>query len=186
MAAVQPKPKCTIEELWELSHRTGKRLELVEGELRQLAPASDEHGYITNQIAFLVTRFVKEHRLGYTLAAETGFVLHEEPATVRAPDLAYVSRERAPQQWSRHFARFVPDLVAEVVSPADTYSEVVRKVQDWLTAGVKLVWVVDPESRQVSVHRAGQPVHILSEGDTLSGEEVLPGFACKVSEIFTL
>ena len=186
MAVVVPKKSYTIDDLWELSHRMGKRYELVKGELRELAPASDEHGYVAGRLFGKVFQYVESTGSGYTFAAETGFVLREEPATVRAPDLAYVSRERAPQQWSHHFARFVPDLVAEVVSPADTYSEVVRKVQDWLTAGVKVVWVVDPESRQVSVHRAGQPVRILNENDTLSGEEVLPGFACKVSEIFAL
>lgn len=185
MAVSAPKKTHTIDDLWDLSHREDKHLELVEGELVELAPASDEHGYVTSQIAFLVTQFVREHGLGYTFAAETGFVLREEPATVRAPDLAYVSRERAPQSWSRQFARFVPDLVAEVVSPADIYSEVMRKVEDWLNAGVKLVWVIDPATRRVRVHRLGQ-MRILGEEDVLTGEDVLPGFECKVSEIFAL
>jgi len=185
MAITTEKRKYTIEDLWELSHRTDKRLELVRGELRELAPANDEHGYITMQIAVVVAQFVKQHQLGYTFAAETGFVLSEEPATVRAPDFAYVSRERAPERWSRYFARFVPDLVAEVVSPTDTYGEVAQEVQDWLDFGVRMVWVVDPATRTVAVHRGGGTFRIYGEEDTLSGEDVLPGFVCKVSEIFS-
>jgi Uma2 family endonuclease len=185
MAITTEKRKYTIEDLWELSHRTDKRLELVRGELRELAPANEEHGYITMQIAVVVAQFVKQHQLGYTFAAETGFVLSEEPATVRAPDFAYVSRERAPERWSRYFARFVPDLVAEVVSPTDTYGEVAQKVQDWLDFGVRMVWVVDPATRTVAVHRGGGTFRIYGEEDTLTGEDVLPGFECKVSEIFS-
>jgi len=184
MAVATEKRTYTVHEFWDLCHQTDKRLDLVKGELRELAPANDEHGYIAMQLAVAVAQFVKQHQLGYTFAAETGFVLSDEPATVRAPDFAYVSRERAPEQWSRHFARFVPDFVAEVISPTDTYGEVAQKVQDWLDAGVRVVWVVDPVAKTVAVHRAGAAVRVYGEEGTLSGEEVLPGFECRVSEIF--
>ncbi|MCS6830055.1 MAG: Uma2 family endonuclease [Armatimonadota bacterium] len=184
MATITERKIYTIDDLWELSHKTDKRLELVRGELRELAPASDEHGYLCVNLATIVTQFVKQHGSGYTFAAETGFVLSEDPATVRAPDFAFVSRERAPENWTRHFARYIPDLVAEVVSPSDTFSEVTEKVDDWLRAGVRLVWVVDPVQQSVRVYRADQPVRVLRAEDMLSGDDVLPGFACKVSEIF--
>lgn len=184
MAIAAEKRIYTIDELWGLSHRTGRRLELVKGELRELTPANDEHGYVASQLLVVVAQFVKQHHLGYTFAAETGFVLSEEPATVRAPDFAFVSRERAPEGWSRHFARFIPDLVAEVVSPNDTFTEVTEKVDDWLGAGVRMVWVVDPVQQTVRVYRPDQPVRVLHAEDTLTGEEVLPGFECKVLEIF--
>jgi len=184
MAVALEKRTYTIDDLWELSHRSDKRMELVKGELRELAPANDEHGYVASQLLLVVAQFVKQHRLGYTFAAETGFVLSEEPATVRAPDFAFVSRERAPEDWSRHFARYIPDLVAEVVSPNDTFTEVTEKVDDWLRSGVRVVWVVDPAQQTVRVYRPDQPVRVLRAEDTLSGEEVLPGFECKVSEIF--
>jgi Uma2 family endonuclease len=185
MSVATEKRTYTVEQFWQLCQQTDKRLELVRGELRELAPANDEHGYIAMQIAVVVAQFVKQHQLGYTFAAETGFVLSEEPATVRAPDFAYVSRDRAPERWSRHFARFVPDLVAEVVSPTDTYGEVAQKVQDWLGFGVRMVWVVDPATRTVAVHRGGGTFRVYGEEDTLTGEDVLPGFECKVSEIFS-
>jgi Uma2 family endonuclease len=91
---------------------------------------------------------------------------------------------RFAERWSRHFARLFPDLVAEVVSPSDTFSSVAEKVEDWLKAGVRLVWVIDPATQTVRVYRTGQPTQVLREQDTLSGEDVLPGFACKVSELF--
>ena len=184
MTIAADKKTYTVDDLWELSHQTEGRLELVRGELRELAPANEEHGYVTSQIHLIVAQFVKQHRLGYTFAAETGFVLSDDPATVRAPDFAFVSRERAPAERSRHFARYAPDLVVEVVSPSDTFTEVSEKVEDWLRAGVRLVWVVDLQGRKVYIHRAGQPVRVLTEDEALSGEDVLPGFECRVGEIF--
>ena len=184
MAITTEKRKYTIEDLWELSHRTDKRLELVKGALRELAPANFEHGLVAGKLQVLVGQYVMSQRLGYVVAAETGFVLSEQPATVRAPDMAYVSRERVMESHIERFADFAPDLVAEVVSPSDTFSSVAEKVEDWLNAGVRLVWVIDPATKTVRVHRAGQPTQVLHEQDTLSGEDVLPGFACKVSELF--
>ncbi len=184
MAVAMEKRTYTIDDLWELSHRSGKRLELVRGEIREMAPAGDEHGYVAGQLLVIVSQFVKQHRLGYTFAAETGFVLAQEPATVRAPDFAFVSRERAPEGWCRQFARYIPDLVAEVVSPGDTFVDVMEKVDDWLNAGVKMVWVVNPAQQTVHVYRSGQPVRVLNAQDMLTGEDVLPGFECKVAEIF--
>lgn len=185
MAIAAEERTYTIDDLWELSHQVrDKRLELVKGELRELVPANEEHGYVAMRLGTIVTVFVMQHNLGYTFAAETGFVLSEDPATVRAPDFAFVSRERAPESRSRHFARYIPDLVVEVVSPNDTFSEVTEKVNDWLEAGVSLVWVVDPQGRKVYIYRKDQPVRILGENELLSGEDVLPGFECRVGEIF--
>ncbi|MGQ9541495.1 MAG: Uma2 family endonuclease [Armatimonadota bacterium] len=187
MAVVVPKKSYTIDDLWELSHRTGKRYELVQGELRELAPANIQHGFVAGRILFKLAAFVEALRVGYVLAAETGFVLSEDDgATVRAPDVAFISRERMPLPLPDRFATVVPDLVVEVLSPGDTFTLVTEKVNDWLRAGVKIVWVVDPSVKRVSIHKPNEPVRILSEDDTLSGEEVLHGFECKVSEIFAL
>jgi len=107
----------------------------------------------------------------------------DEP-TVRAADAAFIRRERLPEQLPVGYAQIVPDLVVEVTSPSDTYAMVAEKVNDWLLAGAQMVWVVDTSSRQVSVHRPNQSVRVYGESDTLSGEDVLPDFACKVSELF--
>ncbi len=184
MAVATAKRTYTVDEFWHLCHQTDKRLELVRGELRELAPANFEHGLVAGKLQVLVGQFVLSQRLGYVVTAETGFVVSRKPATVRAPDMAYVSREHVGEGNFKRFADFIPDLVAEVVSPSDTFSEVVEKVEDWLNAGVRIVWVIDPATKTVRLYRQGQPTQVLREQDTLSGEDVLPGFECKVSEIF--
>ncbi|MDW8105605.1 MAG: Uma2 family endonuclease, partial [Armatimonadota bacterium] len=131
----------------------------------------------------VLREFVRQRGLGKVVSGEVGFVLSE--ATVWAADVAFLSQQRLPDgKLPDRFARFAPDLVAEVLSPPDSFSSVLDRVNGWLEAGVRLVWVVDPEGRKVYVCRAGQPVHTLAENDTLSGEDVLPGFRCMVEEIF--
>jgi len=177
-----------VDDLWEISHRTGKRYELVRGELRELTPTGWEHGRISARVARLLDTYASTTRRGIVLGAEAGCVLRKGDAvTVRAPDAAFVALERLEEgRVPERFGEVVPDLVVEVVSPGDTYAEIAEKVNDWLNAGVRLVWVVDPRDRRVSVHKPGEPVRILGEGDTLCGEEVLPGFECAISELFAL
>ncbi|GIV21509.1 MAG: hypothetical protein KatS3mg023_3260 [Armatimonadota bacterium] len=186
MAVATAKKTYTIDDLWELSHRTGKRLELVKGELRELTPSGWEHGRLCARIARLLDEYAEREETGIVLGAEAGCILQGgDHPTVRAADAAYVRTERLPQGVvPQRFGEVPPDLVVEVLSPSDTFSEVAEKVSDWLQAGVQLVWVVDPADHTVSVHRAGHPVRVLHEEDVLQGEEVLPGFQCKVSEIF--
>jgi Uma2 family endonuclease len=185
MAVATEKRNYTIEDLWDLSHQTDKRLELVRGELRELTLAGWEHGRVCARIACLIGGHAVDGRYGIVLGAGTGCVLQagDEPV-VRAADAAFIRRERLPEHLPAGYAQTVPDLVVEVTSPSDTYAMVIEKVNDWLQAGAQMVWVVDPSNRQVSVHRPHQSVRVYGEADTLSGEDVLPGFECKVSEIF--
>lgn len=187
MAVALEKKTYTIDDLWELSHQVrDKRLELVKGELRELSPTSPEHGYVELNLGAMLREFVRKHSLGKVVSGEAGFVLSEGAnATVRAADVAFISQRKLPDnQLPSRFAPFAPDLVVEVVSANDTFSEVTEKVNDWLEAGVSLVWVVDPQGKKVYVYRKEQPVRTLSENELLSGEDVLPGFECRVSEIF--
>jgi Uma2 family endonuclease len=126
---------------------------------------------------------VERERLGEVFTAETGFVLRRDPDTVRAPDVAFVRAERVPQARVPGFPAMAPDLVAEVVSPYDRAVEVSGKALAWLDAGVRLVWVVDPENRTVTVHRPGGTT-VLRGRDQLSGEDVLPGFALPLEELW--
>lgn len=186
MAVAAEKRTYTVDDLWELSHRTGKRYELVKGELRELAPAGEEHGYVELNLAAALREFVQKHLLGKVVSGEVGFVLADEAdSTVRGVEVAFIHREKLPDgSLPSRFARFAPDLVAEVLSPSDGYSEVMEKVNDWLQAGVRVVWVVHPQGRRVIVCRPQQVRRSLDERDVLSSEDVLPGFECKVSEIF--
>lgn len=163
------------------------RCELVEGELRAMAPAGFEHGRTSMRCGSRVDRFVEKHRLGIVVGAETGFRIGRNPDTVRGPDVAFVSTARLPPAGERAgFLELAPDLAVEVVSPSDRAAEVLAKAQAWVAAGSSLVWVLYPTQRVVAVHRAGTDTVVhLSAGDTLDGGDVLPGFRVPVVELFT-
>jgi Uma2 family endonuclease len=174
----------TAEELLRMSH-DGVRRELVKGELRTMAPAGFDHGAVIDNVQFLLSRHVREHKLGVVVGAETGFKLSIDPDTVRGADVAFVSAERlAGRERPRGFWPGAPDLAVEVVSPTDTVDEIEEKVDDYLRAGARLVWVVNPRRRTVTVYRPGAQPVLLTEDQELTGEDVVPGFRCHVREFF--
>lgn len=179
----------TADEFWEIAHRpenADKRLELVNGEIHEMVPTGGEHGEITFDFGLLIGSHVKAHQLGRVTAAETGYVLFKNPNgkdTVRAPDIGFVSIQRAPEPFKGKYVPMSPDLAVEVVSPGDEAEELEAKIQDYLRYGVRLIWVVYPSSKTVVVHtKAG--VQRLTADEVLDGGDVLPGFSLKVSEIF--
>ncbi len=175
----------TAEELLRLPD-DGWRYELVEGRLVRMSPTGGTHGWIAMALLRAVDRFVEEHHLGAVFPAETGFHISPEggPDTVLAPDLAYVRAVRAPVADTEGYPHLAPDLVAEVVSPSQGRAEMGAKAQRWLRAGVQLVWIVAPEARSVEVWRAGGLARIMTDEEELTGEEVLPGFALAVADLF--
>ena len=162
---------------------SGKRTELVRGRMIVREPAGFRHGDVAMATALAIGHFLRTHPSGRLLAAETGFVLSTNPDTVRAPDVAFVRNERIPDPLPRGYARFAPDLVVEVLSPDDRPGEMLEKVADWLGAGTRLVWVIDPERRTGRVHRPDGTVMLLNELDALDGEDVLPGFSHRLAEV---
>jgi len=160
------------------------RSELVRGELVRMSPASPKHGRVAMKLGILVGTHVLQQELGETYAAETGFTIARDPDTVRAPDVAFVKKERVHLTPKRGFFPGAPDLAVEVLSPDDTASEVLAKVEDWLTAGTQEVWLVDPERKTIAIHAADHSVRTLHEGEELRSEDLLPGFSTPVAEIF--
>lgn len=160
------------------------RCELVRGELIMMSLVGPNHGNIANRIAFYLTRHVLAEDIGSVYAAETGFMIARDPDTVRAPDVAFVRKDRLHLTPKRGYFPGAPDLAAEVLSPDDTASEVLAKVEEWLNAGTEEVWVADPERKTIAVYRKDQPVHVLSEKDELTSESLLPGFQLAVAEVF--
>ncbi|MCS6939841.1 MAG: Uma2 family endonuclease [Roseiflexaceae bacterium] len=174
----------TAEDLAQMSFGE-QRVELVRGEVIAMAPAGAEHGEIAGFTFGALFNFVRAHNLGSLYAAETGFILARNPDTVRAPDVAFVAAERAAQQRGRTgFFEGPPDLAVEVVSPNDTAEDVEAKVLDYLEAGAKMVWIVRPRTRTVTVYRSLRQVQVLRPGDTLDGGDVLPGFTTPVEALF--
>ena len=162
------------------------RHELVEGELRTMPPAGHTHGSVAHDIALSLGQHVKANQLGKVYAAETGFILATDPDTVRAPDVAFVTSGRLTLiTRNEGFFPGAPDLAAEVVSPGDLYSEVEEKVKSWLGSGARLVIVVDPKTKTVKVHRGLNDIQTLTQGDTLEGGEVVPGWTLSLNELFS-
>jgi Uma2 family endonuclease len=155
-----------------------KRVELVRGVLVVREPAGGRHGRVALSIAIELGSYVRAHQLGAVYAAETGFTLARDPDTVRAPDVAFVRRERLTTPEPIGFHDLAPDLVVEVLSPSDRPGELLAKIADWLSAGTRLVWVVDPERRLARVYRQDGTERIVAGAETLDGEDVVPGFSC--------
>ncbi|HKP72220.1 MAG TPA: Uma2 family endonuclease [Pyrinomonadaceae bacterium] len=163
----------------------GFRYELVEGELRRMSPAGHSHGRIGMVLALALGQYVKDKKLGSTYLAETGFKLKTNPDTVRAPDVSFIRQERVEEVGETEgYWPGAPDLAVEVNSPGDTVGEVEEKVREWLRAGTKLVWVVSPKLRVVTVYHSLDDIITLAERDTLDGGEIVPGFQFPVAELF--
>ncbi|MXY45569.1 MAG: Uma2 family endonuclease [Chloroflexi bacterium] len=174
----------TADELFSMPD-DGYRYELVRGELRKTAPASDEHGEYAGYIAINLGSYVMRHRLGKIYIAETGFILDRNPDLVRAPAVSFVRRERTDAIGrQRGYWHEAPDLVVEVISPHDHYTEVDEKVADWLAAGTRMVVVVNPRNKTVRVHRSPTEVVSLTITDTLDGGDVVQGWYMPLTEIF--
>ena len=150
-----------------------------------MAPPGDEHGTITMNLAGPFDHYVRTHRLGRVYAAETGFRVATEPDTVLAPDVAFIHQERVEAEGRvRGYRPGAPNLVAEVISPSDLYTEVAEKVDAWLAAGTQLVIIVDPRRRTIAVHRPAAATQTLTINDTFEGSPVVPGWTLPVREIF--
>ena len=175
-------PPMTAEELL-LTHLPDKRVELVRGVLVVREPTGFRHGAVSARLTRLLADHVDAHRLGCVLTAQTGFQLATAPDTVRGPDVAFVSHERLPDPEPAGYAALAPDLVVEVLSPGDRPGETLAKVADWVNAGTRLVWVVDPVRRQTHVYRQDGSEALMAEDRALDGEDVVPGFSCALKEI---
>ena len=172
----------TLEEFERLPD-DGWRLELVRGQLVREPLAGFEHGEISIRIASFLFEFAREHGLGSVVGPDCGFVLFDEPPTVRAPDVAFVREDRLAFDRKR-FAPMAPDLAVEVLSPSNTMSEIHEKVLDYLDAGTRLVWVVDPGPRTIAVYRSRDSIRLITAEGEIDGADVLPGFRRRVSELF--
>jgi Uma2 family endonuclease len=131
-----------------------------------------------------LANFVEPRSLGLLLSGDPGCWIGRDPDTVRAPDVAFVAANRAPSSPAFGFLEGAPDLAIEVLSPGDRPGEVAAKVQDWLSAGCKAVWLLDPATRSVTVHRPEAAPVRLGPEDELTGDDLLPGFRLQVEEIF--
>lgn len=183
-----PPPSDRLVTAAELAeHPEWGRCELIAGRVVTLSPSKGRHGMIAGLIHSHLGAHVLPRDLGYVFAAETGILLSSDPDTVRAPDVAFIRKERMPADGlPDEFLRVAPDLVVEVVSPSDRFSATVEKIEAYLRAGVRTAWIVDPRTRTIHVYRKDRPAEVLRASDTLREEELLPGWTLPLEKVFDL
>jgi Uma2 family endonuclease len=189
MSTVIDERQYTAEELLTLPH--ADRYELRHGILVE-RDMGTESNWLAGRVLFLISLFLETHQLGYPFGSETSYACFpDDPRHAPRPDVSVIRFGRLPdEKLPKGHCKIRPDLVVEVVSPNDTAEEVSDKVVDFQSVGVPLIWVIYPGTRRVLIHRLASDqrgrVSELTEADTISGEDVLPGFTCAVSEFFRL
>jgi len=178
--ATTTRPPATEEDLLR-TPRDGRKYELVDGQIR-VSPAGARHGRVCVRLTIRLGDFVEKGHLGYVFDSSTGFRM--PGGNVRLPDVCFVAKGRfRDEQVPEGFADFPPDLAVEVLSPDDRSRDVLDKVGEYLQAGVRLVWVIDPKRRSAAVYRSLTDVRTLGPQGALDGEDVVPGFRCSLAEV---
>ena len=160
------------------------RCELVEGKIMPMSPTGYEHGEIENAVGAELRAFVRPRKLGKVLVGEVGIYVRRGPDTVRGADAIFISHERYTQKQSDSYLDVAPVLVVEILSPNDTWAEVMQKLREYFGIGVRLIWIIDSTARTVFAYRSITDVREFTEQDDLSGDDVLPGFTMKVANLF--
>ena len=180
---IHPERLVTADEFLHMPEEDGWWTELEQGRVVREPYPGAEHGQIVSDITARLHAHVRPNRLGVVFSG-SGFKLQSKPDTVRGPDIAFVSTARIPAEGvPKGFLAVGPDIAVEIISPSNKSRDIMRKVLEYLTAGSRLVWVVDPESRTVTVYPGREHIRILEADDVLDGSPVLPGFKVRVGDL---
>jgi len=159
--------------------------ELIEGEIIKMSPTGEKHSNIEAVLGASLVAFVRHHKLGRVGVGEAGIYIRRNPDTVRGADITFVSYARLEKRGKTGFMDVAPDLVVEILSPDDRWNAVMRKLEEYLGIGVRLVWLVDPETESVFAYRSVTDVRRFEKSETLTADDILPGFAVPVAELFS-
>jgi Uma2 family endonuclease len=158
--------------------------ELIDGEVVKLTPTGAVHGQIETSLSLELGLFVRERNLGWVLGGEVGLYTRRNPDRVRGADVVVLSHRAAPEGPSKGFLEVAPEVVVEIMSPADTWQAVQEKLEEYLAIGVEQVWIVEPENRSLSVYRSATEIWRYSGDDSVSGEGLLAGFEISLKDLF--
>ena len=158
--------------------------ELVEGRIVPMPPTNYVHGEIETDVSAALKAFARATGKGRVMGGEVGIYVRRDPDTVRAADVLFISNERYTRRDSKSYLDVPPELVVEILSPDDLWSEVMEKLDEYFAAGVDAVWILDPRRKAVFSYRSLTEVRLLGEEQVLTEEEILPGFAHPVSGFF--
>jgi Uma2 family endonuclease len=188
MSTVQTK-LMTAGEFYEFANRSenrGRIFELDRGVVVEMSRPGKLHGMICGNVARILGNFAAARKKGYVCSNDTGVVVGRDPDTVRGPDVLFFDDVEKVEQVEEKHGDTPPLLAVEVLSPNDTHGKVHRRVQEQFRFGTKLVWVLDPDARNVIIHRPGVQEDVAEENQELTGNDVLPDFRCRVAEFFSL
>jgi Uma2 family endonuclease len=161
----------------------GYRTELVRGQLVREPVPGALHARVQIRLGSLLYEYTERTGAG-TVLGVMGFVVEEDPATVRGPDLALVRPERLPASgYASTFWRLGPDLAVEILSPSNRRRKIQQKLREYFASGTRLAWVVDPGKRIIEVHQPSAEPRLLGMADTLDGGDVQPSFRLPVARI---
>lgn len=181
------KQLVTVEELWDMPEIPGKRLELVDGEVVEVAGAGALQSLIGTQLLRLLGRFVEEQDLGLLFPDGLGYVLRRNPDHLRIPDISFIAWDRVPDgEVTEWFWEGAPTLAVEIVSPNDRAVDLRERIYDYLNAGSAYVWVLWPRQRSVSVYMSNGGSRELGPDATLEAKDILPGFSVRVDDLFNV
>jgi Uma2 family endonuclease len=189
MSAPTTTKRMTAEEFYEFVHRpenVDRCFELVRGEVIEVSRPTRPHGVVCVRVGRLLDAYAEQRGSGYVTSNDSGVILEREPDTVRGPDVAFYEDAATFDELHPNYGEVPPLLAVEVLSPNDKPGKVMNKITNYLRSGVRLVWVLDPEARQVFVHQPDKALRELNQGDEITGEDILPGFRCRVADFFHL
>jgi Uma2 family endonuclease len=179
----------TAAEFFAWVHRPENRnrfFELDRGEVVEMPPPGKHHGFVCANVSRILGNFAVQRRKGYVCTNDAGMIVEKDPDTVRGPDVTFYEDAETTLDMERQYAARPPLLAVEVLSPDDRINRVIRRITQMLRAGVAVVWLVDPEGRDVSVYRAGQDPSLMVEAQELTGEPALPDFRCRIADFFAV
>ncbi len=181
------RTRMTAEEFFDFAHRPENRhkhFELHQGEVVEMPSPGERHGLVCVNVATTLNLYVRQRRCGYVLCNDSGIVLEKGPDTVLGPDVAYFDLLRRYGDLNPKWAEAIPTLAVEVWSPSDRPGKMTKRAARFLQAGARMVWVIDPEERDVTVYQKGQDDKVFDFAQEVIVEDVLPGFHCPVAEFF--
>jgi Uma2 family endonuclease len=188
MATVATRP-ITAEQFYEWANRPENRdryCELERGEIVEMSRPGKLHGLICANVTRILGNFSVQRKKGYVCSNDTGVVVERDPDTVRGPDVLFFEDAKRIEEVPEKYGETPPLLAVEVLSPNDTTGKLMRRIREQLRFGTRLIWVLDPDAKNVIVYRPGKEDTIVEQTDELTGDEVLPDFRCKVAEFFAL
>jgi Uma2 family endonuclease len=187
MASATERRLMTAAEFFDWCQRPeneARHWELVRGEVVEVPRPGERHCVVCANVVWVLQSYVRQRRKGYVSSNDSGVILERDPDTVRGPDVIFFDVNKKYEELNPKITEDVPQLAVEVLSPTDRPGRILGRLAEFLRGGIRLAWFIDPEERTITVHRPNHPPYVRKDADELTGDDVLPDFRCRVSELF--